>query len=498
MLPSAEASRDTLIRRIYLDLIGLPPTPDEVDAFLLDNRSDAYEQLVDRLLDSPHYGERWGRHWLDLARYADSDGYEKDSPRLHAWRYRHWVIEALNRDLPFDQFTIEQLAGDLLPDATVDQRIATGFHRNTLTNREGGVDQEEFSAKAKVDRVHTTGTVWLGLTLGCAECHSHKYDPISHREFYGMYAFFDRAIDVDIAAPLPEEMAAYERAKAKHKQQHAPLVAAVETFERDELPARLDAWESSLQQSVLVGWQPLVAQELVSAAGTTLVRQDDHSVLAQGENPEVDTYTLTFRTELPSITALRLEVFRDDTLPSYGPGRAKHGNFVLSRFTATVAPVADLAARQTLTLRRAVATHSQENWDVSHVLDGDSGRGWAIKPQFGRRHEVIFELDSPLAAAPGGVELTIALDQQYGKQHTIGRLRLSVTSSEAPLPDEFLSNRLYDALLALREDTSQEPDPSGRHGVALPMRPGSPGIGNATRAALHRATGQADGLLQSN
>ncbi|MEX0717742.1 MAG: PSD1 and planctomycete cytochrome C domain-containing protein, partial [Planctomycetaceae bacterium] len=202
--PSPEADRATLLRRLSLDLTGLPPTPDEVEAFFADDRPDAYERLAERLLASPHFGERWGMHWLDLARYADSDGFEKDHFRPHAWRWRDWVIDAVNRDVPFDRFTVEQIAGDLLPDATLDQRIATGFHRNAPKNREGGIDEEEARVKAVVDRVGTTGTVWLGLTVACAECHSHKYDPLSQREFYELFAFFnDRVDDADI--PLPDE-----------------------------------------------------------------------------------------------------------------------------------------------------------------------------------------------------------------------------------------------------------------------------------------------------
>ncbi len=203
--PSPPAEPVTLIRRLWLDLLGLPPPLGEIRAFEQDGRPEAYEQLVDRLLASPHFGERWGRHWLDLARYADSDGYQIDRERPYAYVYRNWVIDAINRDLPFDQFTLEQLAGDLLPNATIEQKIAAGFHRNTLVNREEGVDQEEFRCKAKVDRVATTGTVWLGLTVGCAECHSHKYDPISQREFYQLYAFFNKADEVDVAAPQSKD-----------------------------------------------------------------------------------------------------------------------------------------------------------------------------------------------------------------------------------------------------------------------------------------------------
>lgn len=223
--PSPLADRHTLIRRVYLDLLGLPPTPAEVQAFISDTRPGAYERLVDRLLASPHYGERWGRHWLDLARYADSDGYEKDRARPYAWRYRQWVIEALNANMPFDHFTIKQLAGDLLPDATVEDKVATGFHRNTLTNREGGIDPEEDRVKQTIDRTNTTGAVWLGLTVGCAQCHSHKYDPFTQREYYGLYAFFDNADEADIPAPLTAAaevqypVAAQAPAKKNAKQQ---------------------------------------------------------------------------------------------------------------------------------------------------------------------------------------------------------------------------------------------------------------------------------------
>ena len=202
LAPAPEADRPTLLRRLSLDLLGLPPTREEIAAFERDRSPNAYEKVVDRLLASPHYGERWGRHWLDLARYADSDGYEKDTGRPWAWRYRHWVLDALNHDLPYDQFVIEQLAGDLLPRATTEQRVATGFHRNTLTNKEGGVDKEQFRVEAVIDRVNTTARALLGVTLGCAQCHDHKYDPFSQREYYRFFAFFNRDREVDIAAPL--------------------------------------------------------------------------------------------------------------------------------------------------------------------------------------------------------------------------------------------------------------------------------------------------------
>jgi hypothetical protein len=215
LAPAPEADRATLLRRLSLDLLGLPPSPQEIEAFERDRGPDAYEKLVERLLSSPHYGERWGRHWLDLARYADSDGYEKDTGRPWAWRYRHWVLDALNLDLPYDQFLIEQLAGDLLPGASAEQKVATGFHRNTLTNKEGGVDQEQFRVEQVVDRVNTTARAFLGVTLGCAQCHDHKYDPFSQREYYRFFAFFNSDVEANIPAPLPGEPPPVVSAKTK-------------------------------------------------------------------------------------------------------------------------------------------------------------------------------------------------------------------------------------------------------------------------------------------
>jgi mono/diheme cytochrome c family protein len=238
--PSPEADRATLIRRLSLDLLGLPPSVAEVDAFLADTRPDAYERLVDRLLASPHYGERWGRHWLDLARYADSNGFNIDAPRS-IWKYRDWVIDALNRDLPFDQFTIEQIAGDLLPKARADQKIATGFHRNTLINQEGGIDVEQFRVESIVDRVNTTGSVFLGLTIGCAQCHDHKFDPISQREYYQLFAFYNNADEPTLELATPEQ----QRKRNSIHRQIADLEKQRKTFDTttDESEA---AWEAKL------------------------------------------------------------------------------------------------------------------------------------------------------------------------------------------------------------------------------------------------------------
>jgi len=243
--PSPPADRATLIRRVTLDLIGLPPTPLEVDAFVNDSRADAFDRVVQRLLASEHFGERWARWWLDLAHYGDSDGYLQDFVRPTAWRYRQWVVDAFNRDLPFDRFTIEQLAGDLLPAATIQQRIATGFLRNTLSNREGGADLEEYRVRQAVDRTVTVSTVWLALTTGCAECHDHKFDAIAQREFYQLYAFFNGLDEVNIDAPLPEEAEPYRLAKAAYDRQRGELLAPV-----DKALAELQAdWEQRLMDA---------------------------------------------------------------------------------------------------------------------------------------------------------------------------------------------------------------------------------------------------------
>jgi uncharacterized protein DUF1553/uncharacterized protein DUF1549/cytochrome c len=251
--PSAEADRVTLVRRLSLDLTGLPPTLKEVNEFVGDTRPDAYDRLVERLLASPHYGEKWARSWLDLARYADSDGYN-DDVRPHAWRYRQWVIDALNRNLPFDQFTIEQIAGDLLPDATVEQKVATGFNRNTLTNRETGTDSEEFRVEQIIDRASTLGTVWLGLTVGCARCHDHKYDPLTQREFYQLYAFFNSDVEVNIEAPLGGEMGPFLQRKPEHDKKRQEVLA-----EYPKVTELQPEWESKV---LAAGINPAAAELL--------------------------------------------------------------------------------------------------------------------------------------------------------------------------------------------------------------------------------------------
>ena len=260
--PAKEADSLALLRRVYLDLTGIPPSHLEVDAFLNDKLSGAYERAVDRALASPRYGEKWARFWLDLARYADSDGYEKDTGRPFAWRYRQWVVDALNADMPFDQFAIEQLAGDLLKNSNAEQKAATGFHRNTLTNKEGGVDQEQFRVEAVVDRANTTAKVFLGLTLGCAQCHDHKYDPISQREYYQFFAFFNSDTEVNIpAAPLPGEQEIFAKKLKEHQTKVAAIKATLDARKKD-LEKDLDQWVAKLKPDALpVKLKPVIGVE---------------------------------------------------------------------------------------------------------------------------------------------------------------------------------------------------------------------------------------------
>ncbi len=335
--PSPEADRYTLIRRVSLDLRGLPPTLEEIDTFVNDQRPDAYEQMVDRMLASPAYGERWARLWLDMARYADSQGYEADRLRT-IWRYRDWVIEAFNDDMPFDQFTIEQIAGDLLPDPTLDQLIATAFHRNTMTNSEGGTDDEEFRVAAVVDRVNTTGQIWMGMTIGCAQCHSHKYDPISQREYFQFYAFFNQTEDndqMDDGPTIPTPTRAQQ-------EQMAQLNSRIEALQRQiaqtDISADQRAWETAAAEH-LTDWMVIRPDAVGSEKGATLTVQEDGSVLASGANPATDVYTLSSRGDLAGVTGFRLEALADDSLPAGGPGRVAHGNFVLNELRLAIEPV---------------------------------------------------------------------------------------------------------------------------------------------------------------
>ena len=344
--PSPPADRYALIRRLSLDLIGLPPTPAEVDDFVKDKSPDAYEKVVDRLLASPAYGEKWTRQWLDIARYADSYGYGQDSLRPNnPWPYRDWLINAFNRNMPFDQFTIEQLAGDLLENPTPEQLVATAFHRNTMTNVEGGTDDEEWRVAAVKDRANVTVQAWMGLTMGCAQCHTHKFDPITQKEYYQFYAFFNQTEDND----QPDERPVMPWPTKEQQEKSSRLksdIAALESkisIEDPALSKEFADWEKVNQMPGT--WTILSPREFESAKGTTFTKLEDQSLLAGTNSPDKDSYTLKLASSLSKTTGLRLEVLPDDSLPAHGPGRSEGGKFVLNELTISFKPEGDSTKR---------------------------------------------------------------------------------------------------------------------------------------------------------
>ncbi|MDG2124430.1 MAG: DUF1549 domain-containing protein, partial [Verrucomicrobiales bacterium] len=360
MRPSAEAGRWALVRRVYLDLIGLPPSVEEAEAFVDDERPDAYERLVDDLLGRDAYGERWARRWLDLARYADTNGYEKDRPRS-IWPYRDWVIGALNGGMGFDEFTVKQLAGDLLPGATQDDVVATGFHRNTMLNEEGGIDPLEFRFYSMTDRVGTTGTAWLGLTVACAQCHTHKYDPISHKEYYGLMAYLNNADEPEVRVWSDELRAAHARAEA----------------EAEEMAGRLaESWPRKEK----VVWQTVTKPDVRSEGGAAVEVLDGGVVVFGGAVPDTDVGVFEFVVE-GGVERLRLEAL---PVGKSGPGRTAHGNFVVTEIEVKAGPVGGEMKR--VELAGATADFSQRGYDAGGAVDGKAETGWAVDGD-GRRHE---------------------------------------------------------------------------------------------------------------
>ena len=437
--PSPEADKYTLVRRLYLDLIGIPPTPAEADAFVNDKSSDAYEKLVEKLLRSPHYGERWARRWLDLARYADTNGYEKDRPRT-MWLYRDWVINAINDDMPFDRFTIEQLAGDLLPNATLEQRIATGFHRNTMLNEEGGADPLEFRWHAINDRVATTGTVWMGLTLNCCQCHNHKFDPITQREYFQVFAFLNNCDEPTIDVPSPEiakrqaaiEMQIAEREAAMWKSfpkdplaDPALLTRSVSeglASQRAYLEARFQAW-LKIEREKAVTWTT-VTPKSAKANIPLLTLENDGIVFVSGDQSKRDVYDLSFETNLRNITAIRIEALPDDRLPNRGPGRVNYegpfGDFFLCEATLT-------NDGKPQRLGFATADYQDGKNVAQNVVDREPLTGWSINGGQGKAHSIVLNLAEPIRK-PGKLELSMLFEKYYAAG--LGKFRVSATTAD--------------------------------------------------------------------
>lgn len=438
MTPAVEADRYTLIKRLHYDLTGLPPSIEQVDAFVADTSPNAYELLVERLLESPHYGERWGRHWLDLAHFADSDGYEKDRARPDAHIYRDWVIDAINKDLPFDKFTIEQLAGDLLPDRTQQQKVATGFLRQTLTNEEGGVDQEEYRIAACFDRTETVGTVWLGLTVGCVRCHDHKFDPLTHTEYYQLFAFFNNSeeitssltVSADDPDELQQQLRPLEDSLAARYVELAAAELAWETTERDRVMSRPEggakeqrveivsvSGQSTPNTSFKVEGDDLFVEPVATPASETAT--------TAGSMPDKDVYTVTVKLPKADITGFKLLALPDKRLPEGGSGLAADGSFVLTRFQAFIV---DLDGRSTpIELHRVTADYTQKGFNAEQVLTDDpvgSSTGWSIAGKATEKHSIQFRTREPLSLSDGTI-IRIVLDQQHGDRHQLGRFRIA-------------------------------------------------------------------------
>jgi hypothetical protein len=458
LTPAPEADRVTLLRRLSLDLIGLPPTIEEVDAFLAHSSERAYEKAVERLLSSPHYGERWGRIWLDAARYADSDGFEKDKSR-QVWFYRDWVINSLNRDMPYDQFIIEQIAGDLLPGTAQDQIVATGFLRNSMCNEEGGIDPEQFRMEAMFDRMDAIGKGILGLTIQCAQCHNHKFDPLKQKEYYQMFAFLNNEHEANIAVYTPEQ-----------QMKRADIFRQIHDIEADlrhrhpDWKAKMKAWEEKAKagQPEWIVIRPHVDEE--SDGGQKYIPMEDGSFLAQGYAPTKHTAKMIVKTDVKNITAFRLELMTDPNLPMGGPGRSIWGTAALTEFKVEAAP-ADAPTRvEKIKIVKATADFNPPEQVLHAIYDDKSGKrrvtgpvhyaiddkeetAWGTDAGPGRRNQprkAVFNAEKPIGHANGTI-LTLYLKQDHGgwnsddnQSHNLGRLRLSITTqpgAEAdPLP----------------------------------------------------------------
>ncbi len=464
--PASPADRITWLRRLSLDVVGLPPSISDVDTYIADKSPDADFKQIERLLKSSHYGERWGRHWLDAARYADSDGFEKDKSR-QVWFYRDWVVDALNRDLPYDQFIIEQIAGDLLPNPTQDQIVATGFLRNSMLNEEGGVDPEQFRMDAMFDRMDAIGKSILGLTIQCTQCHSHKYDPMTHEEYYRLFAFLNNDHEEQRVVYTREELVKIAGLKGQ--------MAEIERQLKQQTPDwqdRLEAWEAAIQaKNPSSGasdgsgvqnseWTTL---KLVNTGdnGQRYFDMGDGSILAQGYAPTKYSTTLRGTTNQTGMTAVRLELLNDPNLPCGGPGRSFMGTSALTEISVEVVDSRHPENKRTIKFVRATADYGNPEREleanfydksnkrrvtgpVDFAIDGNDDTAWGIDAGPGRRNvprNAVFVADQPFGYE-GGTTLNIALKQNHGgwnsddhMNNNLGRFRLSVTKAANPEAD---------------------------------------------------------------
>lgn len=508
---SPAADRATLIRRVTLDLTGLPPTPEEVDAFVNDKSANAYEKVVDRLLSSQHYGEQMARQWLDFARYADSHGFQTDSSR-QMWPWRDWVIKAFNDNLPFDRFTVQQIAGDLLPNATRDQIVATGFNRNHRLNGEGGIIAEEWRIENIIDRVETMSFTWLGLSLNCCRCHDHKFDPFTQRDFYSLFAYFNNVPESGtiqgasnrsggnspptIDVPTPEQEATLAKLNADLEVAEQKVAEAAKT-----LPGLMAEWEPKATAQLSEDknpWEVIEPESIKSQGGATMVRQDDGSYLVSGTNPAKDVYVITAKMPDAPVSAFLLECLPDASLPNRSLGRAPNGNFVLGEFEVDVAR-ADNGNPVQAKIVKAEADYSQKGYEVTNLQSEPTaktskrqskrGPGWAVDGNTKRdARKAMFVLDQP---APAGSTVTITLKQgSRFNQHNIGRFRLSASTLPAVAvkldgKSDFTAVRAILKTPAAKRDKKQktELEKYFRTTVASPVRDADGALASAKKAA---------------
>ncbi len=452
MAPSPEVDRATWLRRASLDLIGLPPTIAEVDEFVADSSPEAYETQIERLLKSAHFGERWGRVWLDAARYADSDGYEKDKPRV-MWFYRDWVVDAFNRDLPYDQFVIQQIAGDLLPDATQDTRVATGFLRNSMVNEEGGADPEQFRMEAMFDRMDAIGKSVLGLTIQCAQCHSHKYDPLTQHDYYRMFAFLNNTYDAIIPV--------YDQTDMAQRDAILNRIADIEQDLKSSMPdwaAQMAAWEDSARSSVL-DWEVLHPVEL-PFEGQKFRVLEDSSIISESYAPTTSSPEIVTHTSAQQITGIRMELLTHPQLPLGGPGRSIRGTGALTEMSVFVAPLDNPSQRTKVKIVSATADVNPEETPqldflrakdkendkrvtgpIQYAIDDNKETAWTTDNGPGRRNQsrkAVFVFDQPVGF-PQGTVVTIQPTMSHGGWNSddnqnclMGRYRFSLTTAAQP------------------------------------------------------------------
>lgn len=441
LAPSPEADKRTLTRRLYFDLTGLPPTPPEIDAFLNDPSADAYEKLVDRLLASPHYGERMARHWMDLVHFGETHGHDQDRVRPNAWRYRDYLIAAFNADTPYSRFVQEQIAADVLFPDQPRLTPALGFlaagpwDESSLRDiREDSIDRQVGYYLDRDDMVTTVMSTFQGLTVQCARCHDHKFDPITQLDYYRLQAAFAGVGRGEVSYD-PDRATATKRKELRDRlaaiDRNDPAITA--KLDTPEFRKTVAEWETRHRGEGVV-WDVLDFTKIASEQGSVIVKRPDGSMRSEGARPERDTYILTARVKQKDVTAVRLELLTDDSLPHRGPGRQDNGNLHLSEFSVTAASLKDGVPEKArpMPLRNPTSDYDQPGWTVAHAIDGNPRTAWGIYPQVNKPHEAVFELKEPVSAG-GEVELTFRLEQLHGGGHLIGRFRLSTTSAAPPL-----------------------------------------------------------------